>query len=102
MDDIKGDSQYKGCMIINCTTEMGNQDAGLRRLLEANQTRLVEFFEEMVVIGQEDGSIRQDENSSLLAHYLVSAFQGFRITGMNTSDPKILKSIIQNILKTIA
>lgn len=102
MEDIKGDTQQKGCMIVNCITEMGNQDAQLHGLLEANQTRLVEFFEELVVIGQEDGSIQKDEKSSLLAHYLVSAFQGFRITGMNTSDPKILKSIIQNILKTIA
>jgi len=101
MEDIKRDAESKGCMIINCYTEMANQDEQLRGLLEANQERLIEVFNELVTRGQVDGSIRQDEKSSSLAHYLVSAYQGFRITGMTTQDPIILKSIIQNILKTI-
>lgn len=101
MDDMKNDPQSKGCMIINCATELGNQDLQLKGLLDANQKKMVAIFEELVLTGQQDGSVRRDESSSKLAHYLVSAFQGFRITGMHTSDPGILKSIIQNILKTI-
>ncbi len=88
-------------MVINCATELGNQDLQLKGLLDANQNKMVAIFEELVINGQQDGSIRRDESSKKLAHYLVSAFQGFRITGMNTTDPVILKSIIQNILKTI-
>ena len=81
---------------------MGNQNVELLGLLEANQERLVAIFQNLVIQGQEDGSIRKEEKSELLAHYLVNAFQGFRITGMNSTDPSVLKSIIQNILKTIA
>lgn len=102
LEDILGDQEQKGCMLINCNTEMGNQDAQLKALFSANQERLVTIFEDLVKQGQEDGSIRKTEKSDLLAYYLVNAFQGFRITGMNTTEPKILKSIIQNILKTIA
>ena len=101
MDEIKNDPQQKGCMVINCATELGNQDLQLKGLLDANQNKMVAIFEELVINGQQDGSIRRDESSKKLAHYLVSSFQGFRITGMNTTDPVILKSIIQNILKTI-
>lgn len=101
LEDILGDEERKGCMLINCYTEMGNQDIQLRTLLEANNERLLGIFKDLVEQGQKDSSIRNNEESRLLAHYLVNAFQGFRVTGMNTTEPKILKSIIQNILKTI-
>lgn len=101
LEDILGDQERKGCMLINCHTEMGNQDEQLKALFSANQERLVEIFEDLVKQGQEDGSIRKTEKSDLLAYYLVNGFQGLRITGMNSTDPKVLKSIIQNILKTI-
>lgn len=101
MEDILGDTDKKGCMLINCFTEMGNQDVQLRTLLESNQERLISIFDDLVTTGQVDGSIRKDEESQLLAHYLVNAFQGFRITGLSVQDAKILKSIIQNILKTL-
>lgn len=101
LEDVMEDEDRKGCMMINCYTEMGNQDLQLRSLLESNNERLIGIFTNLVEQGQKDGSIRKNEDSRFLAHYLVNAFQGFRITGMNTTDPKILKSIIQNILKTI-
>jgi len=101
MDAILVDTDQKGCMIINCHTEMGNQDSDLRRLLDTNQEGLLAIFEDLVVLGQEEGSIRKDEKSRLLAYYLLNAFLGFRISGMNTQDPVVLKSIIQNILRTI-
>jgi TetR/AcrR family transcriptional repressor of nem operon len=102
MEEIKCDSESKGCMIINCFSEMGNQDPRLREFLEAHQAQLLEIFTELVARGQADGSIRKDEKSRALAHYLVSVYQGFRITGMHSKDPYILKSIIQNVLKSIA
>jgi TetR/AcrR family transcriptional regulator, transcriptional repressor for nem operon len=102
LEAILEDDEERGCMIINCHTEIGNQDAYLKGLLEANQERLLGIFKDLVTQGQAEGSIRSDEKSELLAYYLVNAFQGFRISGMNTKDIVILKSIIQNILKTIS
>ncbi|MEM7085675.1 MAG: TetR/AcrR family transcriptional regulator [Bacteroidota bacterium] len=102
LEDILGDADRKGCMLINCHTEMGNQDTELKALFSANQEHLVSIFEDLVKQGQKDGSVKKTERSDLLAYYLVNAFQGFRITGMNTTEPKVLKSIIQNILKTIS
>jgi len=102
LDDINGDSQKKGCMMVNCGTELGNQNEALAELLAADQKQLVAIFEELVVKGQQDGSVHNHETSSRLAHYLLNAYRGFRITGMQITDQDILKSIIQNILKTIA
>jgi len=102
LEYILEDTEEKGCMLINCRTEMGNQDNQLHELLEADQERLLGIFQNLVSQGQAEGSILTGEKSELLAYYLVNAFQGFRISGMNTKDTVILKSIIQNILKTIA
>lgn len=101
LEEILEDTEEKGCMLINCHTEMGNQDMRLHGLLEANQEHQLGIFQNLVTQGQLDGSIRSDEKSELLAYYLVNAFHGFRISGMNTRDAVILKSIIQNILRTI-
>lgn len=102
LEAILEDTEEKGCMLINCHTEMGNQDNQLHELLEADQERLLGIFQNLVSQGQAEGSILTGEKSELLAYYLVNAFQGFRISGMNIKDTVILKSIIQNILKTIA
>lgn len=102
LEDILEDTEEKGCMLINCRTEMGNHDNKLHELLEADQERLLGIFQNLVSQGQAEGSILTGEKSELLAYYLVNAFQGFRISGLNTKDTVILKSIIQNILKTIA
>lgn len=101
LEDILSDSERKGCMVINCRTEMGNQDQKLQSILVDSQEQLITIFDNLVIEGQKDGSIRRTEKSKLLAYYLVNAFLGFRLTGMSTQEPKILKSIIQNILKTI-
>jgi len=101
LEDILDDTEEKGCMLINCQTEMGNQDAQLHGLLGVYQERLAGIFQNWVIRGQAEGTIRTDEKSELLAYYLVNAYQGLRISGMNTKDAVILKSIIQNILKPI-
>jgi len=45
MDEIKNDPQHKGCMIINCATELGNQNLQLKGLLDANQNKMIAIFE---------------------------------------------------------
>jgi len=101
LEDVLEDTEAKGCMLINCQTEMGNQDAHLNALFEAYQERLRSMFQRLVTRGQAEGYIRPDEKSDLLAYYLVNALHGFKISGMNTKDAVTLKSIIQNILQTI-
>ena len=95
------DSDRKGCMFINCHTEMSNQDIQLNNITAKNHKLLLSHFETMVLKGQKDGSIKTNQKSDELAFYLASSFQGFRITGMNTTNKKMLASIIEHILTTI-
>ena len=101
MKDILGDTENRGCMFINCATELGVQYNEVSTLVQKNQDGLVAFFEDLVKKGQEEGTIRSDEESSTLGHYLASSFQGFRITGLHIKNEKVLKGIIQNTLRAI-
>ena len=100
-EEMLNDSNRKGCMFINCSTEMGNQNLQLNQLLRSNQAKLVSYFKNWVEKGKNDGSICSKSETTILANYLVNAFQGFRITGMNTSDIKTLNNIIGITLKTL-
>ena len=101
LDMMINDPERKGCMFINCHTEMGNQNIQLNNITAKNQELLISHFNTMVKKGQTDGSIHSNQSSGELANYLASAFQGFRITGMNTTNKKLLAGIIENILTTI-
>lgn len=101
LDMMVSDPERKGCMFINCHTEMGNQDIHLNNITAKNQKLLISHFDTMVKKGQTDGSIHLNQNSNELANYLASSFQGFRIMGMNTTNKKLLAGIIENILTTI-
>ena len=95
------DQERKGCMFINCHTEMGNQNIQLNNLTSENHKLLVSHFTTMVKKGQLDGSITSKQNSEDLAIYLASSFQGFRITGMNTTNKNALVSVIENVLNNL-
>ena len=101
LDMMINDSDRKGCMFINCHTEMSNQDIQLNNITAKNQELLISHFNTMVKKGQEDGSIKTTQKSIELASYLASSFQGFRIMGMNTTNKKMLAGIIENILTTV-
>ena len=92
------DANRKGCMFVNCNTEMGNQNMLLKNLTKKNQHILIGFFESLIKKGQIDGSISKEREVASSAIFLASSFQGFRITGMNISDAKSLQSIIKNTL----
>jgi len=101
VQDIMTDSDEKGCMIINCSTEMGNQNDALQQWLLGNKECLVAVFQELVEEGQKERVIRTDKDSLNLAYYLLSSFQGLRVSGMLIKDQKILKGIIANTLSTL-
>ncbi|WP_010181467.1 TetR/AcrR family transcriptional regulator [Aquimarina agarilytica] len=101
IDYMINDKERKGCMFINCNTEMGNQNILLQEITKNNQETLVQFFKDLIEKGKKDGSIQINKDSITLAYYLVSSFQGLRITGMNTKNRSFLESIVENIIKTI-
>ena len=98
---IQLDSANKGCMLINCRTELSNDQPKIGKFLDKNLQQVALLFQELVEQGQQDGSIKKGLDPEQTGFYLTSVFHGMRITGLYNKDRKILKGIIKNALITL-
>ncbi len=91
----------KGCLITNCKAEMANHEKAITVFLEKNQGHTLQFLEDLIIKGQEDGHINTNQTSKIYALYLFSSLQGFRMTAILITDRTQLQSIVNSILQTI-
>ncbi len=91
----------RGCLIVNCKSEMANHDAAITNFLSSNQQKALELFEDLVSQGQKDGSINQYKSPKEYALFVYSSLQGFRMTGILVSDKLQLQSIITTVMQTL-
>lgn len=101
LPEILNENRSKGCFLMNCKAEMGNQDQDIRKWLLDHQENTLFVFQELVADGQEQGTINKKQDSKTYAYYIFNAFQGFRMTGILVKDRKVLQQIIDNTIKVI-
>ncbi len=99
--EILDDNLQKGCFIMNCKSEMSNQDSNIREWLLETQDGNLAMFQDLVEDGQEQGIISKKESKEHYAYYLLSAFQGLRMTGILVKDRKVLQHIIDQTIKVL-
>ena len=98
---ILNDNDQKGCLIINCKSEMTNQDSTIKSFIEQNQDRMIAMLEDIVTKGQMERLFNQEQSASQYALYLYSSFQGLRMTGIIHKNEEELKSLINTIIKVL-
>lgn len=101
LKDIIEDKDDKGCLIVNCKSEMANHDESITHFLIKNQSFMVAFLEDIVSQGQKEQLINLERTANEYALYLYTSIQGFRMTGILTSNKKELESIIKIIKQTL-
>ncbi|NAS10767.1 TetR/AcrR family transcriptional regulator [Poritiphilus flavus] len=101
LPEILGDKQERGCFILNCKMEMSNQDASVKKWLLDTQENQLSTFQELVSEGQKQGLINNKEDSMSYAYYILSAFQGFRITGILVKKEEVLRQLIHNVISVL-
>ncbi len=101
LNEITKDKENKGCLISNCTAEMGNQKSSITTFLSTNQDGMIALLEELIKNAQEKGDINVTKTSKDYALYLFSALQGFRMTGILINDKTQLRSIVDTTLQNL-
>lgn len=101
LKEINKDEQDKGCLLVNCTSEMANQDDAISRFLCKNQNDTLQFLEDLVAQGQQSKLINKKKTAKEYALYLYSNMQGFRMTGILISNKTELESIKNTIIQTL-
>jgi len=99
--EIVRDEENKGCLIINCKSEMANQDSTINHFLMTNQSNTITLLEDLVEKGQENKTINKKQTAIHYGLYLFSAIQGFRMTGILINEKEQLQSIINTTLQNL-
>jgi TetR/AcrR family transcriptional repressor of nem operon len=101
LKEITNSKIERGCLIVNCKSEMANHNLSITNFLNTNQQQTLQFLEDLVGKAQEDNLINKNKSSQEYALYLFSSLQGFRMTGILIQNKKYLQSIISTILQTL-
>lgn len=101
MEEQLTDETRRGCLLLNSWTEMANHEETVRTLLSTQRRRAEGQFRKWVQKGQEDRSITTLDSMEEISYQIMNAYQGFKISIMQTPNPKILKQIVQRLLKSI-
>ncbi|APY07109.1 hypothetical protein BWZ20_01785 [Winogradskyella sp. J14-2] len=96
INDIVKDSQNKGCMLVNCKSEIGTKNLNILKFLLDHQKETLSFLEALIRQGQEHSEINRKKNAQDYALFLFSALQGLRMTGILVND----KTKLQHIKET--
>jgi len=99
--EIINDPERKGCLIVNCTSEMTNQEPLIKSFIEVNQDRMIALLEDVVHNGQMEKVFNEKQTAAQYALYLYSSIQGLRMTGILTTNEKELNNLINTVLSVL-
>ncbi|ARV11994.1 TetR/AcrR family transcriptional regulator [Gilvibacter sp. SZ-19] len=95
------DTENKGCMLVNCATELANQESSVQHWLAGSNAKMHAKFKELLDAAKDAGQVSKESDSVLLAHYLLMSLQGLRVNGMTNQDPQLLNQLVGQIFKNI-
>ncbi|MEW7278896.1 TetR/AcrR family transcriptional regulator [Aquimarina sp. 2201CG1-2-11] len=98
---ILNDNDRKGCLIVNCKSEMTNQEPLITSFMEKHQDRMVAVLEDIVSKGQMEKVFNEEQTANQYALYLFTAIQGLQMTGILNKSKEDLTNLINTILKVL-
>ncbi|WP_103068485.1 TetR/AcrR family transcriptional regulator [Aquimarina sediminis] len=101
LNEIVTDNDRKGCLVINCKSEMVNQEPSIKSFMEKNQDRMIAMLEDIVTKGQMEKIFNQEQTANQYALYLFASIQGFRMIGILNKNKEDLNTLIRTILKVL-
>ncbi|MEO1013491.1 MAG: TetR family transcriptional regulator C-terminal domain-containing protein [Bacteroidota bacterium] len=101
LPEMLADEKGKGCFIMNCKTEMANQEKDVNQWLLRMQEDSLALFQDLIEDGQQQGLINKDQDAESYAYFVFSSFQGFRMTGILVKDKAVLQNIIGNTIRIL-
>ncbi|WP_108804358.1 TetR/AcrR family transcriptional regulator [Aquimarina sp. Aq107] len=101
LKDIIKDKDRKGCLIVNCKSEMSNQEPLIQSFMEQNQEQMIALLEDVVHNGQMEKVFNEKQTAGQYALYLYSSIQGLRMTGILNSNESELRNLIKTVLTVL-
>lgn len=89
--DIVSDEDHKGCMIVNCATELAWEDEAVRAIIQENYSEFEKRFLPVFTLAQKKGEIELAKNSRAMTRFLYVNVVGLRAVSRSNSDIEFLR-----------
>lgn len=89
-----GDSEHKGCMLVNAALEALPGDPGFRAVVSEALARIEGFFRARIVAGQADGTISDAAPADDLARHLLGILMGVRVLSRVRPERALLEAVV--------
>ncbi|WP_018751907.1 TetR/AcrR family transcriptional regulator [Paenibacillus sanguinis] len=96
-----GDTDNKGCMLINATMERARTDSMVERMASRHVILLEQLLCQVIEQGIESGKISSDRPALELARTFLSSYYGMRVLNASTRNRDMASSIVEGILASI-
>lgn len=95
IEEILADRMRKGCMMVNATTEMVNQDREIAAVAAENMDEMEKMFAEWIREGQMRGEVSKVFAPQVLARHLYNTYSGLKVTGKAKPERRTLEEIVK-------
>ena len=95
INDVFNDCDRKGCMVVNCTTELLPTDKDFLKIAMENRENFTAFFKDYLHKGVDNGEIAADKNLDAIAGLLFTLYNGLKVVAKtNISKEELTNSIL--------
>ena len=91
----------KGCLVVNTANELAQRDKQVATQVSQGFDKYRAIFLAAARRGQEDGSIRSDKESTLLANYLVTNMSGLRTMVKAGTNLEVLRGVVAMVMSAM-
>jgi TetR/AcrR family transcriptional repressor of nem operon len=101
VSELLGDTQRKGCFMVNAGIELGAHDTEVSALICQNERQLEEAFLKVIRQGQERGELDKKKDAQALARFLGNTVKGLQVSVKSTTDKAFFEDVIRTALTTL-
>ncbi|MGK5549541.1 TetR/AcrR family transcriptional regulator [Streptomyces sp. URMC 127] len=91
----------RGCLVVNTCVELAARDAEVARVLENDYRRRFEALKAAIESGQRDGDIDRAKDAGALAHFVIAAIGGMRVSARAGAGREALEGIVRTTLAAV-
>ena len=94
-------SNANGCLLANCSLELGHSDKNIQELLLNSKELMISNFEEILNYAVQQGTVKESLNTKTYALLIYNNLQGLRVLNGSTPDNKSTQTIINTLFEEL-
>ncbi|QLE73722.1 TetR/AcrR family transcriptional regulator [Streptomyces rectiverticillatus] len=91
----------RGCLVVNTCIELGSRDPEVAGVLERDYRRRFEALKAAIEAGQRDGDIDRAKDAGALAHFVIAAIGGMRVSARAGVGRQALEGIMRTTIDAL-